>query len=256
VAARASRLRSTAGGKVAPHSSRDASGSTHGRAPLARRSASRGPGARAPQGQGSHGDAQIVGGARPRTRWTTSSNDQKHEARLRSSRWRARPSSRPSRPSTAPRTGRQREESGVAVPPRKVTPPGGQPPRSVAGARAFPSRDVPEECLDVLSAFRQLSNGCDSPTRTCAFFPAVHVYGRPSAIAKGAGLELHCMISEGLAFRRGVTPMDALKDATGASVSLESVLCTEELKRRPSRPPDYQVENEALRALAPDDASR
>ena len=38
--------------------------------------------------------------------------------------------------------------------------------------------------------------------------------------------------------------------ATGASVPLESVLCTEELKRRPSRPPDYQAENQALLALA------
>lgn len=44
--------------------------------------------------------------------------------------------------------------------------------------------------------------------------------------------------------------MDAMKDATGASVALESVLCTEELKRRPSRPPDYQAENLALLALA------
>jgi len=44
--------------------------------------------------------------------------------------------------------------------------------------------------------------------------------------------------------------MDALKHANGASVPLESVLCTEELKRRPSRPPDYQVENQALLALA------
>jgi signal transduction histidine kinase/ActR/RegA family two-component response regulator len=46
--------------------------------------------------------------------------------------------------------------------------------------------------------------------------------------------------------------MDALKHGTGASVPLESVLCTEELKRRPSRPPDYQVENQALLALAKD----
>ena len=44
--------------------------------------------------------------------------------------------------------------------------------------------------------------------------------------------------------------MDALKYATGAAVPLESVLCTEELKRRPSRPPDYQAENQALLALA------
>lgn len=31
--------------------------------------------------------------------------------------------------------------------------------------------------------------------------------------------------------------------------SLQSVLCTEELKRRPSRPPDYEKENAALVAL-------
>jgi hypothetical protein len=34
----------------------------------------------------------------------------------------------------------------------------------------------------------------------------------------------------------------------GAS-SLESILCTEELRRRPSRPPDYEKENHALVAL-------
>ncbi len=44
--------------------------------------------------------------------------------------------------------------------------------------------------------------------------------------------------------------MDALKDAAGGSVPLESVLCTEQLKRRPSRPPDYEAENQALLALA------
>jgi len=31
---------------------------------------------------------------------------------------------------------------------------------------------------------------------------------------------------------------------------LESILCTEELPRRPSRPPDYRKENRALVALA------
>ena len=33
-------------------------------------------------------------------------------------------------------------------------------------------------------------------------------------------------------------------------VPLESILCTEELRRRPSRPPDYQKENRALLALS------
>src|SRR5476651_2426047 len=33
-------------------------------------------------------------------------------------------------------------------------------------------------------------------------------------------------------------------------VSLDSVLCTEELNRRPSRPPDYEKENCVLVALA------
>jgi PAS domain S-box-containing protein len=44
--------------------------------------------------------------------------------------------------------------------------------------------------------------------------------------------------------------MDTLSYATGASVPLEAVLCTEELQRRPARPPDYQAENQALLALA------
>jgi signal transduction histidine kinase/CheY-like chemotaxis protein len=56
-------------------------------------------------------------------------------------------------------------------------------------------------------------------------------------------------LGEGLAMHREVTSIDALKHANGASVPLESVLCTEDLTRRPSRPPDYRVENEALRAL-------
>src|SRR5262249_18542741 len=34
-----------------------------------------------------------------------------------------------------------------------------------------------------------------------------------------------------------------------AGASLESILCTEELRRRPSRPPDYERENHALVAL-------
>ena len=42
--------------------------------------------------------------------------------------------------------------------------------------------------------------------------------------------------------------MNAL-NAIDPSVPLESVLCTEELQRRPSRPPDYQAENQALLAL-------
>src|SRR5690242_8791810 len=34
------------------------------------------------------------------------------------------------------------------------------------------------------------------------------------------------------------------------TVSLEAILCTEELRRRPWRPPDYEKENRALVALA------
>jgi hypothetical protein len=34
-----------------------------------------------------------------------------------------------------------------------------------------------------------------------------------------------------------------------AGASLESILCTEELRGRPSRPPDYEKENRALVAL-------
>jgi hypothetical protein len=36
----------------------------------------------------------------------------------------------------------------------------------------------------------------------------------------------------------------------GSPVPLESVLCTEELNRRPARPPDYEKENRALVSLA------
>jgi len=43
--------------------------------------------------------------------------------------------------------------------------------------------------------------------------------------------------------------MDASKHTPDAPVPLESVLCTEELLLRPSRPPDYQAENRALVAL-------
>ena len=47
------------------------------------------------------------------------------------------------------------------------------------------------------------------------------------------------------------SPMDIqLEDSMpGATASLESILCTEEFQRRPSRPPDYEKENRALVAL-------
>jgi hypothetical protein len=42
----------------------------------------------------------------------------------------------------------------------------------------------------------------------------------------------------------------ALEDSIPeAGASLESILCTEELQRRPSRPPDYEKENRELVAL-------
>src|SRR5215471_9389092 len=41
----------------------------------------------------------------------------------------------------------------------------------------------------------------------------------------------------------------ALLDCSVPEASLESILCTEELQRRPSRPPDYERENRALVAL-------
>jgi PAS domain S-box-containing protein len=40
-----------------------------------------------------------------------------------------------------------------------------------------------------------------------------------------------------------------MPEHTGTPVALESILCTEELSRRPSRPPDYEKENRALIAL-------
>jgi len=44
--------------------------------------------------------------------------------------------------------------------------------------------------------------------------------------------------------------VDTVPHATSDSVPLEAVLCTEELQRRPTRPPDYQAENRALVTLA------
>src|SRR5262245_17186760 len=43
--------------------------------------------------------------------------------------------------------------------------------------------------------------------------------------------------------------MDSLKETVGTSVSLDSVFCTEQLERRPSRPPNYQAEIQALLGL-------
>src|ERR1700692_5097496 len=40
-----------------------------------------------------------------------------------------------------------------------------------------------------------------------------------------------------------------MPEHSGTPVALESILCTEELSRRPSRPPDYEKENRALIAL-------
>jgi hypothetical protein len=39
-------------------------------------------------------------------------------------------------------------------------------------------------------------------------------------------------------------------DHDDAAVTLESIFCTDELNRRPSRPPDHEKENRALVALA------
>jgi len=47
--------------------------------------------------------------------------------------------------------------------------------------------------------------------------------------------------------------MGALKQGIGASVPLKSVLRTEDLEWRPSRPPDYQAENQA-QELPPTDS--
>ena len=40
---------------------------------------------------------------------------------------------------------------------------------------------------------------------------------------------------------------DVPLDSSVPTASLESILCTEELQRRPSRPPDYEKENQAPR---------
>jgi hypothetical protein len=39
------------------------------------------------------------------------------------------------------------------------------------------------------------------------------------------------------------------EEADDVPVALESILCTQELDRRPSRPPDYEKENRALISL-------
>ena len=44
-------------------------------------------------------------------------------------------------------------------------------------------------------------------------------------------------------------PPEDFPGMLGASVPLESILCTEELQRRPLRPPDYEKEDRALVAL-------
>ncbi|MGA7592763.1 MAG: hypothetical protein WBW02_19795, partial [Candidatus Sulfotelmatobacter sp.] len=41
-------------------------------------------------------------------------------------------------------------------------------------------------------------------------------------------------------------PHDVPVDSSVPTASLKSILCTEELQRRPSRPPDYEKENQAL----------
>jgi len=54
-------------------------------------------------------------------------------------------------------------------------------------------------------------------------------------------------VTEPTVFRNDKNPSPPVPDR---EVSLESVLCTEELRRRPSRPPNYQTENAALVALS------
>jgi PAS domain S-box-containing protein len=48
---------------------------------------------------------------------------------------------------------------------------------------------------------------------------------------------------------RSTTDISAENSIPQAGASLETILCTEELQRRPSRPPDYERENRALVAL-------
>ena len=52
---------------------------------------------------------------------------------------------------------------------------------------------------------------------------------------------------ESSASRNEVSPETSVPEA---GASLQSILCTEQLQRRPSRPPDYEKENRALVALA------
>src|ERR1700730_2554830 len=54
-------------------------------------------------------------------------------------------------------------------------------------------------------------------------------------------------LTEGTKSQKDLPLEDSIPDG---AVSLESILCTEELRRRPWRPPDYEKENRALVALA------
>src|SRR5580700_12049207 len=51
------------------------------------------------------------------------------------------------------------------------------------------------------------------------------------------------MMTENTKFQDG---KDVGSPRAQEEVSVESILCTEELRRRPSRPPDYEKENRAL----------
>jgi PAS domain S-box-containing protein len=69
------------------------------------------------------------------------------------------------------------------------------------------------------------------------------VVGRRQAALPNGGAN----VIESAASQQGAGVETSVRDGAAA---LESILCTEELQRRPSRPPNYELENRALVALA------
>ena len=73
----------------------------------------------------------------------------------------------------------------------------------------------------------------------------------PASVLSAQGLEGHDRAGGGEKVTEPAkSKNDVPLETSIPGASLESVLCTEELQRRPSRPPDYGNENRALVALA------
>ena len=66
------------------------------------------------------------------------------------------------------------------------------------------------------------------------------------AVVNDRALESRDRIDGGESVADSAKSRDVPLDSSVPTASLESILCTEELQRRPSRPPDYEKENQAL----------